>query len=187
MMKIFGRVCAFLALLFFILANAAPVLADDATVGPLLFDGTGEGVAITETHYEPVNDNPDDHKGWAIITVTNTGTEAWGDMHFQIAGIGVDSVSWIEGGLFNPTYKLDNVPTPMTWVIDNDNPNATLDMFFYGNPVLPGHSATFSAYTDNTSGMLPFFGLCVWPTPVPEPATLAMLSIGGLMFIRKRR
>jgi|GEM_PF-799191 len=186
MMKIVGRVCALLAFLFFVLVNAAPVLAHDGTLGPFEFDGTGIGVAITQTHYEPDNQIPEDHKGWATITVTNTGTAAWGDMHFQIAGMGVDSVSWIEGGLFNPTYKLDNVPTPMTWVIDNVNPNATLDMFFYGNPVLPGHSATFSAYTDNTSQMLPFFGLCVWPTPVPEPATLATLGLGGLVFVRRR-
>jgi hypothetical protein len=178
MMKHLYKVCAFSFFLFSLSAVVAPVSAHDGTIGPLEFSETGTIVAVTTIHNEPDNTDPLQHKGWAVITVTNTGNAAWGDMHFQVAGMNVSSVDWMSGGLLNPTYKLNNVPTPMTWVINNVNPQATLDMYFYSHPVLPGQSATFSAYTDNTSQMLPFFGLLVYPTPVPEPATLAMLGLG---------
>jgi hypothetical protein len=187
MMKNVCKFCASVLFLFSMMVFVAPASADNALLSDTSFGGVGSEVAITVIHTEPDNQVPEDHKGWATITVTNTGTQAWGDMHFSIAGAGVSSVDWIDGGLFDPTYKLNNVPTAMTWVIDNVAANATLDMYFYANPVNPGQSATFSAYTDNTKEMLPFFGLCVYPTPVPEPATLAMLSFGGLMFFRKRR
>jgi hypothetical protein len=186
MMKHVLRVCVLSVFLVSMSAMVAPVSAHDGSIS-LTFDDTGAVIAQTNIHYEPDNTDPLQHKGWAVVTVTNTGNAAWGDMHFQVVGMNVSSVDWMSGGLLDPTYKLNSVPKPMTFVIDNVNPQATLDMYFYANPVLPGQTATFSAYTDNTSQMLPFFGLMVYPTPVPEPATLAMLGLGGLMFFRKRR
>lgn len=115
-------------------------------------------------------------KGWANFEVTNTGSEAWGDFHFEITGVGVDNVDFTN---YSSSQSLD-------WVdIDNVVVGATLDMYFYNDPVGPGETATFSVYTDNQDE-LSFFGLCVYPTPVPEPATLAILSIGALL-LRKRK
>ena len=90
--------------------------------------------------------------------------------------------------------KITSVVTPTaslptyTWSITNDT---SLDYTFYSNPVQPGQSATFTFYTDNTANKNAFFGLCAYPTPVPEPSSLLALS-GGLMGLvgfvaRKRR
>ena len=187
-MKNVFRVCAFSFFLFSVAAFVAPASAHDGEFDPINFSGIGSGVAVTVDHFEPDNDIPEDHKGWATFTFTHTGTEPWGDMHFCIAGENVSSVDWIVDGIFAPTYKLNGVPKALWGIaVDNSLANATLDLYFYDNPVMPGDVATFSAYTDNTSQMLSFFGICVWPTPVPEPATLAMLSLGGLVLFRKRR
>jgi hypothetical protein len=129
------------------------------------------------------HDDAADWKGWATLTVTNTMQEQWGDFHF---------------GIFEPlTYNV-TFPTSATMLMFDSNMNPysgytythdgtkNLDFFFYGNPVDPGETVTFKVYTDNTSNQHAWFGLAVWPTPVPEPVTILMLSLGGLL-LRKRR
>ena len=53
-----------------------------------------------------------------------------------------------------------------------------MDLYFYGNTVGVGETVWFQIYTDNADE-LSWFGLAFHPTPVPEPATIAMLGIGG--------
>jgi hypothetical protein len=136
---------------------------------------------------EPVtfgHEDADPFKGWVNVTVTNSGTVPWGDFHFQIVGQDADLVDIVTASPNQP--RSDR--SPFTWVVDNANPvGSTLDYYFYTDPVSTGNSATFQFYTDN-SAHLPYFGLMMYPTPVPEPGTLALLAfgLGSLLLIRRR-
>ena len=142
----------------------------------------GSGCAVFLDHEEA-----DPFKGWANITVTNTGTEAWGDFHleiFQVTGETVEDVAFIVDAPYQPT----STQSGLTWVVDNVSVGATLDLFFYSDPVLPTETATFSVYTDNTTDEVSFFGTSFYPTPIPEPGTFGLLAAGliGLASFRKR-
>jgi len=153
----------------------ASVLADDADIITSFSEFTAQ---------EFIHQDADPWKGWAQVTVTNTGTEPWGDFHFEITGVGIENVDFVADPPFEP---ISVPPRPsLTWAVDNNAVGATLDLFFYADPVLPGQTAQFTVYTDNTADMNPFFGLCIYPTPVPEPATIGMLLLGGLFVLRRR-
>ena len=62
------------------------VQADDMIISGLEFSSIGPGAVQEEGHYDA-----DPWKGFANISVTNTGTEAWGDFHFSITGVGAGS------------------------------------------------------------------------------------------------
>jgi hypothetical protein len=193
MMKRVLSVCALSCLLVSMSSIVTTASAHDGYIN-LEFSDTGAVVVQTQVHTEPANNDPCQHKGWAIFTLKNTSTtKSWGDMHFAITNAGdpsndVSGIDWIVASPFQPTYVVGGVSRPIgSVVVNNTLPQATLDMYFYANPLAPGQTATFSVYTDNTSTMDPWFGLSVYPTPVPEPVTLAMLGLGGLMFFRKRK
>jgi hypothetical protein len=165
--------------------GAAPARADDVN---LTTSFSCLGSVACEQQFEHEEAEP--FKGWANLTLTNTGTEAWGDLHlmiFEVPGFGsVENVDFIVSAPFEPTK--DGSSTGLTWVVDNVTVGATLDLFFYSDPVLPTETVSFSIYTDNTTDQLSFFGLAFYPTPVPEPST-ALLLAGGLigLAIRGRR
>lgn len=75
----------------------------------------------------------------------------------------------------------------MVWEVDNDAYNATLDMEFYDTPIEVGDSAKIVVYTDNHWSKYAWFRLSVWPTEVPEPATIVMLGLGAFVLLRKRK
>jgi hypothetical protein len=144
----------------------------------------GPDCAVSLDHEEA-----DPFKGWATITVQNSGTEAWGDFHleiFQVPGYGsVENVDFIVDSPYEPFS-----PTRpfLTWEVDNDVVGATLDLFFYDNPVEPDEWVSFHVYTDNTTDQVSFFGTLFYPTPVPEPGTFGLLAAGliGMAAFRKR-
>jgi len=169
------------------LACSSSVLAHDAVI-ETAFDGVGEAIAQGFEHPDA-----DPFKGWAFVTVQNTGSIAWGDFHFKIFAYpgGTADISLVDfkdasmGGL-------DPISTQSgtTWTIDNNVVGAEMSLFFYGDPVAPGDFATFQVYTDNTVSMANF-GLMLWPSPVPEPSSLIAFSTGifGLagFMVRRRR
>ena len=173
-----------------ILGFCSFVQADDVDILGVEFDGTGAGIAQGFAH----DPEDDPHKGWANVSVTNTGNEAWGDFHFEIydpynGGLDISNVSFMDATLTdhdnNPGLNPTSSQGPLTWTINNTVVGATIDLFFYSDPVGPGESATFSVYTDNADE-LSFFGLMMHPTPVPEPVTLALFGLGALALRRKR-
>lgn len=117
-------------------------------------------------------------KGQAFFTVQNTSENQWGDFHFEITGDDVEGVYFTTEGTVSSSVQ------GATYQI---SPSGTaLDFEFYANPILPTQFATFTVYTDNTENNNPWFGINMWPTPVPEPASLLLLSLGGLALIRRR-
>lgn len=166
-------------------AFALPALAHDADI-VTSFTGVGQTVA---KQFEHEDDDP--WKGFVNVWVTNSSQAPWGDFHFQIfsyqPGVSVENVHFIVDAPFQPISS----KTLSGWDVDNAPvTGSTLDLYFYGDPVLPGQTATFTVYTDNTTDKVNF-GLMMWPTPVPEPSSLIALS-GGLMglagfALRRRR
>ena len=170
-------------LLFFVscvgLATGAAYAHDESWSGDI--DGIGPSALIELQH-------PDQSPwaGWFTITATNTGTEPWGDFHFEIFEVppygAVDNVDWYDASMGgnDPTSS----QSPLTWAIDNVTVGATIDLFYYSDPVYPGETATFAVYNVNPD-QLTFFGVSFYPTPVPEPTSLCLLVLGGLLLRRR--
>jgi len=118
----------------------------------------------------------------ATVTVTNTMTESWGDFHFEIYQF-LANVVFTDSASIVMKDSLGNIYSGYTYALDGTQ---KLDFYFYSNPVNPGETVTFQVYTDNTSNQNAWFGLIIYPTPVPEPATLGILSLGALL-LRKRK
>ena len=152
--------------------------------GSIAFD-----ISLDDTPYLWEHEDFSPFKGFASVTVTNTGTEVWGDFHFgfydPLGNQDISSLAFFDaaGGGVDPTSSQSG----LTWAINNNAVGATLDLYFYSDPVGVGEQATFTVYTDNTTDQLPWFGLMIYPTPVPEPATIALLALGGFALRRKRR
>jgi len=144
--------------------------------------GVGPGYSVQYIHQDA-----EPYKGFINLTVTNSGSDPWGDFHFEIfdpiGGQNIANVDFLDSTTIPPGPDPTSSQSPLSWVIDNVSVGATIDLFFYSDPVLPGQTATFSVYTNNPD-QLSFFGVAFWPTPIPEPAALALLIVG--MLVRRR-
>ena len=163
-----------------VLCAASTAWAHDGTITTTFSDFSTQG-------WEHPDEDP--FKGWLTVNVTNTGTVAWGDFHFEFydpwGTQDISSLSFLDDSMGgeDPTSS----QSPFTWLIDNEAVPATMDLFYYSDPVDPGESATFAVYTDNTTEELPIFGMTIYPTPIPEPGTVLLLGLGALLIRRPRR
>lgn len=163
-------------LLVLLSALALTLLASAA----MAHDGSFEWTFTSWDQQSSNHNDADPWKGYATITVYNSSTNYWGDFHFQI------------GGAPNVFILASPAPTSSivsyAWSIGGGG--TTLDYTFYSNPVAPSGTATFTFYTDNTLNKNAFFGLCGYPTPVPEPSSIlafstGLLSLAGIVLRRR--
>ncbi len=145
---------------------------------PVLISGIGISAQVEETH---VDDSP--WKGTFILKVKNTSNTPWGDFHFSINGNAVFGTYDPDLNEYYP--KMNNVVLTGSNAVISQN-GQQLDLFFDNTPVQSGQIVTFEVYTDNTATQQNF-GICFYPTPVPEPATLAILGLGAVALLRKRK
>jgi hypothetical protein len=172
-----------------LLAGTNPAWADSFSVTTAFAClGGEEGCPQQSVHEEGAGDQDESFKGWVNLTVENTGTEPWGDFHFEIFQVGSETVEDVHFIVTTP-YEPTSSQSGLSWTVDNVVVGATLDLFFYSDPVDPGETATFNIYTDNTTDRVSFFGTAYYPTPIPEPTALLLVSTGlaGLAAAGRRR
>lgn len=167
-----------MGMILMVAALCGTVSAHDATINETI--GTMAGITVNHEDEDPF-------KGVVNVSVTNNTGIDWGDFHFEIVEIpnwgSVENVDILTSPLPTSSQTLSSPP-----VVNNVVVGSTLDYYFYSDPVGNGQTATFSFETNNTTSMVPVFGILMYPTPVPEPGTLCLVALGlGTMLLARRR
>lgn len=135
--------------------------------------------------HDESNEIQDNRKGWAYFTVTNSGSAPWGDYHVEIIDAEFPGAPDASGVLI--TQAISSLPNYTVNITQNVSGYWQADFKFYGDPMTNGDMAVFQVYTDNTISNVDFFGFKVYPTPVPEPATVGLMGMGALALIRRKK
>jgi hypothetical protein len=121
------------------------------------------------------------YKGWAFMGLQNNTSVAWTDFHLKLTTSDpCQPVIFVTSSPYQPVTSID--PNYLTYALSNGD--TQLNFYFTGDPVAIGQVLTFQLYTDNTAYDNPSFTICM--TPTPEPTTIALLALGGLL-LRKRK
>jgi hypothetical protein len=147
---------------------AGSVSAHDGSTNATFLDWTPQII----THEE---DAP--YKGLFSLTVVNSSQNVWGDFHFAIWGASDDAKKVVF-----EAPPISSSQMPFTYNIGTNPAGfSTLDLYFYDAPVMPGGTALFVVYTDNTAAQNEWFSIMFMPTPIPEPSTLGLFAVGALL------
>lgn len=107
------QLVTFLSILSFVMLSSTAFGHD----GDVTFD-----IGIGDEPYMWEHGDADPFKGWATVTVTNTGELPWGDFHFEfydpIGGQDISNLAFLDasGGGFDPCSSQSG----LTWEIDNE-------------------------------------------------------------------
>lgn len=178
-MKRFLVLCS---MVFILLVGGTSVWAHDS-----VYDGTIE--LSLEQMTEISHSDADPWKGTLSLTVTNIGTNEWGDFHFSINSDVYANVFFTDEVIPTMSKDIDNY----YYVISDDG--YSLDFFYDEDPVGTGESVTFNIFTNNTTDNNGLFYVSMWPSPVdssqgstvPVPSTVCLLGIGLLVMTRTLR
>jgi hypothetical protein len=154
-------------------ATATGARADNVTL--LDADFSCLGAACQQ---QSIHEDAAPFKGSVTITVTNTGIEDWGDFHFEFFQQTAETIEDVHFVVSTPYQPTATHTSNLSWAVDNVAVGATLDLFFYDDPLAQDESTTFVIYTDNTIDSVSFFGTLYYPTPVPEPGTFLLVGAG---------
>lgn len=166
-------------------------LAHDGEFGsetnPIEIDWIGPVSEVNEIHIDE-----DPFKGWSTLWVKNIcSTEDWGDFHLKLKGWSSLFVDFVVDANHMPEISVFNYSTGWRDITGIDwellDGGSQLDLEFYDEPIFVGEMAKIKVYTDNTHYSCPYFYVKAYPTAVPEPTTIAILGLGGVMLFRKRR
>ena len=147
---------------FLLSINAKSVLAHSIDAGTYNME-LGTEYFIPHTDADP-------YKGTITLSVTNIGTEDWGDFHFFISG-DYSNVIFTEG-----SSSITDGVSAYTSDITSEVEGLYLNFYFYSDPVINGESLTFNIYTDNTTDQVTFFSVCMKASPVPVPGAVWLLG-----------
>jgi hypothetical protein len=164
-----GRILVLLAALLF-LAGATPAWGHSFSV-TTSFSCLGSDCSQSSQHQDEAP-----WKGWAYLTVTNTGSESWGDFHFELFQV-TDPIDNVFFDVASPNEPTSN-RTSLNWAVSDGG--HTLDLYFYNDPVGAGETLNINVYTNNATDNVSFFGTLYYPTPIPEPGTAALLGFALL-------
>lgn len=168
-----------------LLAGGSPAWADSFSV-TTVFDCLGGGGSCPQEseHEEGTGLGDANFKGWVYLSVTNTGTEDWGDFHFGLFQVTdpITNVFFDDSAPNQPTSNRTGLASSVS------SGGHVLDVFFYGDPVGVGETLNINVFTNNVTDQVTFFGTLYYPTPIPEPGTAALvgLSLLGLLAAVRR-
>lgn len=174
---------------FWLLSAGSPVFAHNGDIG-----SESDPIQIDVMTDADIGSHTDayDWKGWATIYLKNICGQDWGDFHFRVYSLLGSSVYFPDLPAYQPElYTRTSLLDP--WVPITDltpqwsTDHKTLDLTYYDDPIVHNEWAKFRVYTDNTSECLSLFFIAGHPTPVPEPATIALISLGGLALLKRKQ
>ncbi len=156
----------------FILSVAVPAQADET------WDHTWNSMHTMWWDYST------ETSGWVTLNMTNNSGFAWGDLNVEIWECSapfvcnsVENVHFLEG-IHDSMQTPQTDRSPFTYNIDNDSVGATLDYYYYNDPIATGgDTGMFKFKIDNPDGTI--YTLAVTPSVVPEPISSTLFVIGG--------